>query len=218
MDPDSFNLSPSRKHNTSQISCHYLDTFLPPIWGYISQLVTFVSAVFVVVPLSGTCMSHFNRLYSYMGINRFTLKSGTCNCLFSKFLYWKYYSGQLFIIFFVTYKYGCFFFSFYCNQTEMISEDSSTVKRSCWTYNWLSSVYFLSTWMSQRNVSRLLYCNCLLTYCTLFGKRYKETCHPESFCFDALHGLHTYLDKKWKLFKIQIWILFEKEIASQFAS
>lgn len=112
MDPDSFNLSPSRKHNTSQISCHYLDTFLPPIWGYISQLVTFVSAVFVVVPLSGTCMSHFNRLYSYMGINRFTLKSGTCNCLFSKFLYWKYYSGQLFIIFFVTYKYGCFFFLF----------------------------------------------------------------------------------------------------------
>lgn len=30
MDPDSFNLNPSRKHNTRQISSHYLDTFMPP--------------------------------------------------------------------------------------------------------------------------------------------------------------------------------------------
>lgn len=33
MDPDSFNLSPSRKHNTRGISCHYLDTFMAPIGG-----------------------------------------------------------------------------------------------------------------------------------------------------------------------------------------
>lgn len=36
MDPDSFNLSPSRKHNTRGISCHYLDTFMAPIGGYMT--------------------------------------------------------------------------------------------------------------------------------------------------------------------------------------
>lgn len=36
MDPDSSHLSPSRKHNTGQISRHYLDTLAPPIWSYMT--------------------------------------------------------------------------------------------------------------------------------------------------------------------------------------
>lgn len=46
MDPDSFNLGPSRKRSTRQISRHYLDTFralLPP-FGVRRQLVAFVRA------------------------------------------------------------------------------------------------------------------------------------------------------------------------------
>lgn len=49
MDPDSSHLSPSRKHNAEQISCHYLVTLVPPIRSYmtISHVCLATSTIYI---------------------------------------------------------------------------------------------------------------------------------------------------------------------------
>lgn len=84
MDPDSFNFSPSRKHNTRQISCHYLAPWCPQ-FEVIRQFVAFVSAVLMsgtrtvsLLQHSDICEFNFCGAWLWQTEHAVTVRTGPC--------------------------------------------------------------------------------------------------------------------------------------------